>query len=1693
MIKRLLVLSTLIFFFANTQAHASEKALYLSAEGYRHVVSASQYVGDFFSFIEAPYGNADQKFSKIYFCINDAHSTELLLENTGMRQSFLSELHMRNMQAECVIDFTQWIDESQHNAGLAYLSQVVEFNALTSNPDEKFDAVQLVAHPETLMEELPFGTVESPQVAAVWNNYLVFLQKAHQLISSYNTASVAPLSFTVALSAGYDTDAYLATHYALPIAIADSVILYAGSRTLHDIKSACASEMQFASSHNKPVTVAFIVKSLPDTPSVSFWAFTGSPLSYFNQVVFTGLENVSDGSADKVSAEVYFEQWNVFSGIAIDGYEKSNGYESLAVSSSLSGLYPVQAGSGGSELDFNPIAGDVLATFPGFIAANSGSLNAFIFLDLSGDPIAPYYTMQFDNDSIFHQISIDTATFTNDNDGLIEPLERIKVTVTIDLDLINLNPQDFITQLPLNSLNLELYDENPSTIIIDSASPPSAPLIPDGNNVAITEFTFLIGKVSVLPDTLPLTFRLFRNAGDADDWSILLHSQDQGLELDMNDPPVGQHTSIVGIPPAVVPLGLVLDNDGRSNGVKIISGDAIAFEGWAFDDNDSMAIALRLQKPSETTVIPFALQPTRSIFEFDNGDNITSLLPYWGLNFNARYSVELNSTNAGSISGRYNVLIRGNDGKIYPDNDSDLGTDQFFWNKPPQVTLLLPMQNDTLGSTFEVSVISSDNEIDDEYEAYLSHVTVAMVKEENVDERDNESQIIVLDERMNPNFSSGAFNFSFTFVDNEGALTTGNYFIFARVYDSYGLSAESIIPVTVNKEAPVITRIIPQLGTVLGNHRIYIEGLNLLNVTHVNIGSVIAPVIAPKTDSLLTVNMPLFTPSSAPLPLYVDVELTHFEGSVTKPDGYRFFNAAINQIVQSVNRIGLAYDNVHENIVLLNNVDSTVEIYAENSIDPLTFTFTNDIQLAFATPIKMELSRFAEQLFVIFNGASNNKVEIIDLAAETVLPSGFTIVDPNSEGFSTIAHSLAFITSDRYAHLNRNASTLTHQFLDRLLIGTSGTQAGLYRVFLDPDNQPSGHILDQLLSSSQSHYERIEVAGASNKSTAYILAIDNDTISFELFRYDAFTDSIESIPVSTFPNLSSEINHLNIASNYNGSEFMIYSQSDATVFKSDGTIITSGSAGADYAAFDPLRSTLYFSNLGSTTFDLKSSVNLGQELTYVHFPENDSLSIPFDFDWAGDRMFALTAQGISVLSTGEIYPRIDAFAPQFAHQNDDIEVVISNAGNVTENIELLINNTAQASAQHLSSINDTHTFSVQNPLDNDTSGTLVARVNNYPSEKHDVLMIADVFDKLPANQKNGLSVFAPSSLYIDEENSDLYILDASSTGGLSVIRISIDINPSGTVSVTRLPVPIAMRSFPNPIGIARIHNYIALVSRYSKQCIWFDMDGFDTQLLGDPNNHNFPYQVANMPLNLYPSGIAGYSPSDNLAINYAYIWYTPSSGGLDIFQLNLDSGIITLLQNLASPSPIDIYIDNTRDRAYVSSSQISNALPDFVTVFQPSLEATSIVPITRVFFTDVNKSRPQDLFSSIDYLFVSRYNTRNLSIFAPDESDLNPNTSTNDTHFILDIYQNASKKSKTYSANSEYIAFASANPDNSYSIDILDAYYWNNFPFMEDFTSVYSFTPANEKIFDVEIFNNKLFTIIGRDIVIIDLPIKKED
>ncbi|MEW6536664.1 MAG: IPT/TIG domain-containing protein [Candidatus Auribacterota bacterium] len=998
---------------------------------------------------------------------------------------------------------------------------------------------------------------------------------------------------------------------------------------------------------------------------------------------------------------------------------------------------------------------------------------------------------------------------------------------------------------------------------------------------------------------------------------------------------------------------------------------------------------------------------------------INSEIPFWGSNYKSGFELKWER---GGASGYFEMSVNLNDGE----HNIQLPAQKVFLNNAPDGEILSPVADTFVPSTgLAVSGWAQDLDTNVSFGSYISCVEVYV-----------DDMLI----RRIPNSEPENETVYFSFIyDDMSVLTDGRHKFYAAACDSFGARAtfgeRSFMVVS---SVPVITSVTPRIGPWRGNTTVTITGEHMILANNLIVGQAqneLKSVML--SDTAFTAMLPSI---SLPQSRYVDVKISNPLGSFIFRDGYHFIQAELARSISNNPVVDLIYDNCRNQLLIVTSSGITrygMTNYMPYYLDALAVTSGDSAYL-------IDTSCTEDAACVVT--APYYMMELIDLTADNRL---LPLVSLPDTGVDSLPSSLAWLQDGT------------------ILVGTTGIPARLFGIKVDRDY--ASHSVTEY--SVGDDYESVDVVGSSNKSVAYILCKDNDTGGFDLYRYDSKTSALELVTVN-YSLAANELSELRIAPDFNGSEFLMYTGNTIKRFASSGEQLDTADYGAGLVLYDELRPVFYTITAGDTYFTLRSVYDLKKGLTYCHFPESATAREIAGLDWKGDKLFAVNTEGLSVTKLSDIYPHIE-YDPVFVQHGSTVTVKSHKSGTVSENVAVVVNN-EKVPALHVSSDNDTHVFSVNIPMDNDTSGKIYTTVSDIPGAEQDLLMMTKLFDKL-ANQA-GLDYFAPSGLFYDEVRSDLYAFSPTQTGPLSIVRIHLNVDNDGSVQAVRKSVPAGMQVV-NPICMARTHDYILVVSLVSRMCTWFNVDEWD-------NAGNQQVREAAVSRYISPSGAVGYSPADSPDVNYAYVWNSVSTGSMDIFQLNLDTGVFKRCP-LVSPHTTDIYIehnaeDSSLDRAYAVSGRVWGCDSNYITVFNPNHPAESISAITRMMMD--TSSRLYKVFSNDDSLFAAFVGSTGLALIAPDESGVG-------NHDCEVIYDNDSITSKFFGAGDEYLAFSGRNPDKSFNLNIMDVNFLNDSLICDPYFVLHAYNPANSAVYDVKIIENKLFAIIGNEIYVIDLTL----
>ena len=1127
---------------------------------------------------------------------------------------------------------------------------------------------------------------------------------------------------------------------------------------------------------------------------------------------------------------------------------------------------------------------------------------------------------------------------------------------------------------------------------------------------------FTIAYVTPEMANMPLTLNLYNSQTGN---NMHLVSTDAGLFQQTDDRPFGQVLSVNST--------MVIGD------TEIIQGDALQVQGWAFDDNEDMIVSLIFKRDEFDNDNTALASVVRSVHPINN------TIPYWGALYPSGFQIDWNEQDR---RGDYLITPHLNDGS----HDVALETKKIFWNKKPEIEITTPAPYTNIYTMNQlISGEAVDLDVNVGIGAYLSSVEIY------VDDNSNVIALLTHNDLANENI---IIDFNWSTVSD---YDSGEHTVYAVARDSFGLvSDELAIPIVIFKSTPSVINVTPRLGPWEGNNIVSITGNGLAGLSNVSFENIPATILPGATDSLVQVIVNSFVP---PESRYTELRVSSDYGTYFQQDAYRFIPAKLNSKDNDSQIMDMEYRHYNNSLYHLNAMDHAVDIYEHDGVNELLLNYSSSFPTsgnAVEYELNMELSRLEDLMFVIYS--NSNLIDIYDLENNGLLLDTILLLD--NDGAPVANDSLAYLISDEFL------------MTGMLLVGTQGANSGLYLIHLDLDNY--NHIIEEI--SVPGTFDSVHVYSSSNKSTAYVLLKDSLTSNFTVYRYDARYDLFSAELPCGLSLAAGEINDLKLASNYNGTEFLLYTGLQTARFDKYGVLLDSASYGMDLAVYDSCRSIFYALNDRETSVHIKSLNNLNEEITFCDLPENVQSSAVASLDWDGVFMFALADEGTSVIKISEIYPEI-ADLPVFIQTGQTVQFKVNNIGQIPENVATYVDGTEKETTYD----GGNNTYTLTYPLDNDSSEKLSAKLYGYPSKEESIYMMTKLADIVDNNL--GLQYFYPAGLFYDEVRSDLYAFDPSQTGGFSILRFHLDFDEQGEVTITRKLVPFQMQ-IANPISMAFVRDYVVVLSLYSRECSWFNVTDFDANGTAVVNNAAIsPY--------ITPSGIVGYSPVNEPGINYLYIWNSVSTGGIDVFQLDLDSDQkqIYLCYQLVSPHTTNIYIDYdpndyTNDRAYAVTPDLSGFQEDKIIVFEPFKSAFSITNIDQI---NLGASAgAYKCVSNDNHFFVSLYDSRGITLFDPDLSGMG-------NHFIYNILDNDSKYSRFLTADNNNLVFSGKEADNSYTLSFMDLNIWDDYPSGLPFDIKENYIVSSAQIHDVKSINGKIFTIIGRDIYIINLINKGEE
>ncbi len=1202
--------------------------------------------------------------------------------------------------------------------------------------------------------------------------------------------------------------------------------------------------------------------------------------------------------------------------------------------------------------------------------------NVRIYLDFSTN--TPFYTMYINN-------------------GIMTPLSEGFVNVSIETSLLS---NELSEDMANGALKLQIVEDPANTII--KGTPVSV-----YNNTPV-QVPFTLGYLTPDMNDLYFTINLYNSSSGK---NMLLQSSEKNIFQPTDDSPVGKITSI---------------NESFSiNDTSIINGEQVQIQGWAFDDNDSMAITL-YHKEGSNDFEPAVAQVNRSV------NQINETTPYWGSSYPSGFDIVWEDA---TKHGYYDITV-----KLQEDEHNvELDPKKIFWNKSPIVEIDSPTPHtDIYSAEYTISGQAIDLDVDTTIAAYLSSVEIYL------DDPSNTIAHLSNNERANE-----VMDFSFTW-DTIPSYSEGEHTLYIRAHDSFGLISDiTEIPIVIYKTTPSVISLSPRLGPWGGDTVVSIAGEGLGALSQVFFGDSQATILQGANDSLVQVQVNPLVPSSSQ---YVEIRLSNDYGSYFQDDAYRFIPAELNALsISTADIIDMYYANLSANLYLLNNSTHTIDIYEYSN---LTLNYDKSLSTSghdALTEQSMEVSRLEDMLFVTYN--DSNIIDIYDLTNNGTLIDSIALTDTESTPLDI--NSITYLNSADYLQS------------DTLLIGTSGSNTGLYMITLDL--AADEYLIEEI--DLEGNYETVEVYGCTNKSSAYILAKNISANQLSIYYYDAFHNLISNTLPSSLSLTSAETSDLQLAVNYKGSEFIAYSNTQSMRCDRYGTQLSASSSGADSVVYDACRPICYTINKYADAFHILPLNNLSEELTYCNFLQN-SMAYPVNaLDWNGNVLFTVTQQGIAVSQIDDIYPEIRNMPP-FVIAGTELNFNVHNVGEIPDNVTMSSKNGLIASSYDAD--NDTHTIPALSYNETTVSPTLYG----YPGKTEKLYVMQKLNDIV--DKKNGLNYFYPAGLFYDKIRGDLYAFDPSQTGGFSIARFHIQIDNDGSITCMRKNIPPSMQ-VANPISMTRVHDYILVLSLYSRQCSWFNVADFDA-------TGSAEVRTAGISPYITPSGVVGYSPAGHSDINYAYLWNSVSTGGVDIFQLDLESGLISWCSQIISPHTTDIYIDYnesdyTSDRAYAVSSLINNAPSDFVSVFEPFKPANQIERISMIFFD--HGSAVYKLASNSDHMFALLKTGKGIILCDPDLSG-------DEFHTMYPLLYNDYISSRFFAVDANNLVFSGKELDNSFGFSIMDVNTRNDYPFIPPFDVTANYNISTAQIYDMELIEDNMFIVIGNTIYIINLAEKEE-
>lgn len=872
-------------------------------------------------------------------------------------------------------------------------------------------------------------------------------------------------------------------------------------------------------------------------------------------------------------------------------------------------------------------------------------------------------------------------------------------------------------------------------------------------------------------------------------------------------------------------------------------------------------------------------------------------------------------------------------------------------------------------------------------------------------------------------------------IDDSKTVTLANnfydgyYYIYVDAMDTFGLLTRST-PLKVRIYPPVKPEIL-RIEPRIGTFKgnNYVEILGN-NIKYVNSVSFGDNFIPFQIDAPNSV-IRVFMPEFSES-RYLDIKIGNYAGFDIDEDAYRVIPGRLTYLNDFSVKC-LKYNNIYNKLYALGLNKNQLKIYRKDA-DTVNLSELKTVTPANGTGKGIEVSKYGQDMYLSYE--NSNIIDIYDNNGTHIN----TAVLSDNDGNAVYPESMAYM------------------FNGKLLIGTSGTGADLYMYDID-----AGFVfcykLAGLCSEPHVEFDEVKVYPYANMAGAYIVCekFAGEPL-VKVFRYDGKTESVLPVDIS-LP--AGNCGSFRIAVNHNGNRWMVYSDTSCAVFDSADKRVTGSNTGFDIALFDMRRDIIYAFKTDENRFSIYSQHNLSEKIADCGLPFWFKFQTVPEIDWDGEYLYAAGSNWIAAVKPGDIYPRISV-SPQFVQRQTVVEINAGNAGKTAENLAVYLNSDKNPVTASLNSAdNGSYSLSILAP-DCDSSDKVYVKAKGYPSEKKDIINKSRLIDYLSIAQRAGLNTFSPTALFFDTQKSDLYTFDRLKTGNLSILRFHIDFDNESPTDISRLTIPPKMQ-VSVPLGICKVNNYLIALSMTDKKCYWFDVEVWDST--GDATVYSsvkFPFT---------PSGIAGYHGADK---NYVYIWNSLcTSMGQSVFQLDLNTGLIKACSKLAVFCPAEIYIDPISGFGYVSSSTGF----DYISRFDASLSAADITELNRLPFAQ--RSSVYRIFADSDFMYASLLGAKEIAVFG----------------FEPDYIESIIRHNLTayyFSADGEYLVFGGKNNYNTYRLNIHDSNRWNDYPPDMPFNLLYYFD-SNSYILDIKLINNKLFAISDKDIIIIDLPDKKED